>query len=133
MHSLKNWFALLVMSVALVGCSSSGEPEQVAVAFTEAAYSGDMDTLMDLVELPTELKDDEKGMMRGKLQMMLAPLAAAAAQKGGIDEIEAGSVTYGEDQTTASVPVTITFKNNEEKSTEPVNLVKVDGDWKIKL
>lgn len=133
MHSLKNWFALLVMSLVLVGCSSSNEPEQVAEAFTKAAYNGDIDTLMDLVELPKDLKDGQKDMMRGKLQMMLAPASVKAAEKGGIDKIEAGSATYNDDKTTASVPVTVTFKKNDEKSTEQVKLIKVDGDWKINL
>ncbi|PTU74856.1 DUF4878 domain-containing protein [Pseudomonas mangrovi] len=133
MQSLKNWFALVVVSLVLVGCSSSNEPEQVAVAFTKAAYSGDIDTLMDLVELPEELEDGQKDMMRGKLQMMLAPASAMAAEKGGIDEIEAGTASYNDDKTSASVPVTVTFKKNDEKTTEQVKLTKVDGDWKIKL
>lgn len=133
MQALKNWFALVAVSLFLVGCSSSGEPEQVAESFTKAAYTGDIDTLMDLVELPKELQDGQKDMMRGKLQMMLAPAAALAAEKGGIDKIETGSVTYNDDKTTASVPVTVTFKKTDDKSTEQVNLVKVDGDWKIKL
>lgn len=133
MQSLKNWFALMVVSLVLVGCSSSNEPEQVAVAFTKAAYTGDIDTLMNLVELPSELKDGQKDMMRGKLQMMLAPAAAAAKEKGGIDEIKAGSATYNAEKTVATVPVTITFNKNDEKSTEQVRLVKVDDDWKIKL
>jgi PBP1b-binding outer membrane lipoprotein LpoB len=133
MQALKNWFAPLIVALVLVGCSSSDEPQAVAEAFTKAAYSNDIDTLMDLVQLPSELKDGQEEMMRGKLQMMLAPAAAMVEQKGGLDSIKTGETRYNADETTASVPVTVSFKDSDEESTETVNLIKVDGDWKVKL
>jgi len=132
MQSLKNWFVLVAVSLFLAACSSSGDPEQVAQAFTRAAYAGDVDKLMELIDTPANAQANQKDMVRGKLQMMVAATSALAAQKGGVDKIETGKVSYNEDKTIATVPVTVLFEN-DEKTTDSVRLVKVDGDWKVKL
>src|SRR5690606_15724290 len=126
MQSLKNWFVLVAVSLFLAACSSSGDPEQVAQAFTRAAYAGDVDKLMELIDTPANAQANQKDMVRGKLQMMVAATSALAAQKGGVDKIETGKVSYNEDKTIATVPVTVLFEN-DEKTTDSVRLVKVDG------
>lgn len=87
---------------------------------------------MELIDTPANAQANQKDMVRGKLQMMVAATSALAAQKGGVDKIETGKVSYNEDKTIATVPVTVLFEN-DEKTTDSVRLVKVDGDWKVKL
>lgn len=133
MSLLKKWFALIAVSLFIVGCSSSGDPEQTAVDFTKAAYSADIDALMKLVHFPDDMDAAQKDMVRGKLTMMLTPAAAIAKEQGGIDSIKAGDAQYNSDKTRASVPVTVTFNKASEESTESVDLIKVDGAWKVKF
>ena len=132
MHCLKNWIALLALPLLLAGCSSSNEPDQVAKSFVEATYEGDVDELISLLAIPKDAESHQKDMVRGKMQMAVADKAAKASRNGGVDKIEIGQVDYNDDKSAATVPVTVYFANGE-KNSGSTRLVKMDGDWKVRL
>ncbi|WP_158296278.1 DUF4878 domain-containing protein [Stutzerimonas nosocomialis] len=133
MRSLKYLLALLVALAVLHGCSTD-TPEDVARAFTEAAYSGDVERTIELVDLPAGAPSGRGERVHGKLQVMTGNAANRAAALGGIDRISVAPAEYSDDHTRATVPVTLSFKASGARDhTDWVHLVKAGGSWKIRL
>ncbi|WP_407362056.1 DUF4878 domain-containing protein [Pseudomonas luteola] len=133
MFLIKKWFALIFVASFLVACSGANTPESVAEHFIKAAYTQDLDTMMDLIDVPKDADANAKDFVRGKFQMLLTERAKQAESLGGVKSIKAEKTTYNDDKTRADVSVTVTFKKDGETRTEHTHLIQSDGDWKIKI
>ena len=133
MFLIKKWFALIFVASFLVACSGANTPESVAERFIKAAYTQDLDTMMDLIDVPKDADANAKNFVRGKFQMLLTERAKQAESLGGVKSIKAEKTTYNDDKTRADVSVTVTFKKDGETRTEHTRLIQSDGDWKIRI
>jgi len=134
MSYLKIWIALNLAALFFAGCSGSDSPAGVAQSFAEAAYSRDIDALMEMVNIPQDAEPAMQTLARGKIEVMLDQMAASAEAKGGIEDIRSGEPTFNDDQSLATVEVTMSFKDGDaSEQIEQVRLIKVDGDWKVNL
>ncbi|GGM06297.1 hypothetical protein GCM10009425_17000 [Pseudomonas asuensis] len=133
MFLIKRWFALIFIASFLAACSDDNTPESVAERFIKAAYAQDLDTMMDLIDVPKDADANAKGFVRGKFQMVLTEKAKQAESLGGIKNIKAEEPTYNDDKTHAHVSVTVTFNKDGKTHTEKTNLIQSNGNWKIEI
>lgn len=134
MKLLFKLLAGLCVALMLASCGSS-TPEAAAKKYMEAAFDGDADKVLGMMYLPDEEKNKPgiQDMLSGKVKGMVADAKERAEKNGGVKEITTGDAQYSNDKKTATVKVTVTFKNGGEPKEEIVNLIDVDGSWKLNL
>jgi ketosteroid isomerase-like protein len=113
-------FILLIIGLMITGCSSSGKPSSVVKKFYTAIEKGDTAAFNEL-------------MTPDSAQMMIM---FAEKAKGMLDEkADSGSITNAISKMEETIngdtaTVKTIFKDG---STENLDLVKVDGKWKISM
>ena len=125
-----------MISLVLVACGVNGKnPEDVAIAYTEAAYKGDSDTLLKLLNLPKDqIKDGEKEFIEGKIKSVAVIMLAEADSKGGLKKVSVANSDIDEASGVGRVTVTVEFKNKgSEPKQETVPLIRTDDEWKVKI
>lgn len=126
--------ALTLAAAALLftGCGDDDAAAKAAVTYTQSALEGNTKGVMSVI-YAGELSDSEMSQLEGKLSILIQAAAAEARQHGGLEKIAAGEVSReGEDENVAMVPVDYTFKDGTEKH-DKVRVIKVDGEWKVKM
>lgn len=110
---------VLLFSFFMVSCGgSSDNPQDVAIEFMDALADQDYDTAKDL-------GTENTIMMIGMIESM-----ASMAPEGEETE-EMGEITWGE--TEIDGDNAICFYSTADKADQQVDLVKVDGDWKVDM
>ena len=110
---------VLLFSFFMVSCGgSSDNPQDVAIEFMDALGDQDYDKAKDL-------GTENTIMMIGMIESM-----ASMAPEGEESE-EMGEITWGE--TEIDGENAICFYSTEDKADQQVDLVKVDGDWKVDM
>lgn len=121
-------FALF--SVFFVACSNA-EPKDVAISFYKALEKGDEESAIKLVHIADESKRDE---YEGKVAFFVAAFKSEAKKRGGIKNIEVVEEKIEGDK--ATIMLKTTYKKSDKADTEKpekINLIKVDGAWKVDL
>ncbi len=139
-------FAIASFAFLLAACSddSNDNPANVAQTFFTEMLEGDAHKAVELIDVgdidqglsqitgqEMSVEDTEK-----KLTEMFTEMKKEVEKVGGVDAIKVGEVTYNNDKTEATVPVTLSFKkemNGKKSDTQDVKLKKVDGMWKVLL
>ncbi len=110
---------VLLFSFFMVSCGgSSDNPQDVAIEFMDALGDQDYDKAKDL-------GTENTIMMIGMIESM------ASMAPEGEDSEEMGEITWGE--TEIDGDNAICFYSTEDKADQQVDLVKVDGDWKVDM
>ncbi len=110
---------VLLFSFFMVSCGgSSDNPQDVAIEFMDALGDQDYDKAKDL-------GTENTIMMIGMIESM-----ASMAPEGEETE-EMAEITWGE--TEIDGDNAICFYSTEDKADQQVDLVKVDGDWKVDM
>ena len=110
---------VLLFSFFMVSCGgSSDNPQDVAKGFMDALGDQDYDKAKDL-------GTENTIMMIGMIESM------ASMAPEGEDSEEMGEITWGE--TEIDGDNAICFYSTEDKADQQVDLVKVDGDWKVDM
>lgn len=129
-HYFKLFLALFFSSFLLLGCGGKTE-EDVAKSYFTAIADGKIDNAIALIDL-SDIKANELGLMKEKIKAMLLEEKDNIAGRGGIKSIEATEKTVSEDGNRAALKILLTWGNGSTEE-ERVNLVKVNGEWKISL
>lgn len=125
----------LCVVLMLTACGSS-TPEAAAKKYMGAVFDGDADKVIGMMYLPDDKKNEPgvQDMLSGKVKGMVAHAKEQAEKNGGVKEITTNEAKYSEDKKTAEVRAKVTFKNDgSEPKEEIVNLIDIDGDWKLNL
>ena len=110
---------VLLFSFFMVSCGgSSDNPQDVAIEFMDALGDQDYDKAKDL-------GTENTIMMIGMIESM------ASMAPEGEETDEMGEITWGE--TEIDGDNAICFYSTEDKADQQVDLVKVDGDWKVEM
>ena len=112
---------VLLFSFFMVSCGgSSDNPQDVAKEFMTALGDQDYDTAKDL-------GTENTVMMIGMIESM-----ASMAPEGEADTTgDMGEITWGETEIDGDKATC--FYSTPDKEGEKVELVKVDGDWKVDM
>ncbi|WP_281710559.1 hypothetical protein [Anaerobiospirillum succiniciproducens] len=145
---------LLVMVLALsglimVGCSGPKQkPEDVALAFNEAVFAGDVQKIMSIMytdedyvaihgnsTINANSTENESGALsEGKLTIALKPVAVHAALHDGYKSAKVlaveGDCYSHKDE--CSVKLEISFVNGTVHEND-INLINVNGNLKVKM
>lgn len=118
------WVVLVILAILLVGCSSAGPGKTVEKFFT-AVEDGEIEEAMSYLSSSTvQLLGAEKW------QAALIEGSQEMASEGGIKSIETFDENIHGDIATVSMTLTMADGSQE---TETIDLIKEDGDWKIRL
>ena len=110
---------VLLFSFFMVSCGgSSDNPQDVAIEFMDALGDQDYDKAKDL-------GTENTIMMIGMIESM------ASMAPEGEDSEEMGEITWGETEIDGDNATC--FYSTEDKADQQVDLVKVDGDWKVDM
>ncbi|MBO8415656.1 MAG: DUF4878 domain-containing protein [Proteobacteria bacterium] len=126
--------ALTLAAAALLftGCGDDDAAAKAAVTYTQSALEGNTKGVMSVI-YAGEVSESVKSQLEDKLSILIQAAAAEARAHGGLEKIAAGEVSFeGEDKNVALVPVDYTFKDGTERH-DKVRLIKVNGDWKVKM
>lgn len=121
------WLAFL--TALLAACSASG-PEAFTKHYYATISEGETEQILELFSY----KDMEQAQMtaaRGKVTMMVGMMQAGVKTAGGIEEVEIVKVNQTDDDH-ATVDH-ILHMGDGTSSEETLNLVRVDGEWKVAL
>lgn len=137
---MKKIFTLTItvlMCLTVTACSFFGgsKPENIAIKFTECAYNGDYDCVIDSLNISEqEKKDGSLALISSKLQSAVAKAKSEADRKGGVKEIVVDSKQIDEPNGVGKVKLTINFKNDGSQSkSETYNVIRTDNGWKVNL
>lgn len=135
MKQVKMFFAVMLFAMVAVACGDAKDsPEDVAKEFMTVFEKGDSKRLMDIIYLDDEDNTPEaKEMIEGKLGMMVEMAQGEIKAQGGIKEIKIDRVEYNSDKTTASVYISVTYKDGEESGPDELNTIKTKDGWKVML
>ena len=133
---MKKLLSAIAVLLCITACSfGSNSAENVAKAFVQAGYAGDADKMMSLIHIPADQNQPGMSeMLSGKIKMSAEVKKKQAEEKGGVKDITAKTMDATENQPDDQkrVSINITFGNGSSASDE-VNLIKVDGNWKVKM
>ena len=112
--------AALLVSIMLTACGSGGGgPEGVVSNFFKLAKAGNF-------EKAVELYPPEATKQPGAREKLVAYLKAGLSEHEGIASYSVGTAEVTENS--ASVPYTLTFKDNSEDE-GTMNVKKIEGKW----
>lgn len=135
MKAIYSWFTAILMALFLVACGGANTPEKVAIAYVQSVYQGDIDEVMDRVDMSDINEPGLEDMMRGKMKAAAADAKKQADDYGGVDSVSVeGEVKYlDENQNRARVLVKVVF-NNDKTDSKYVKLIKTEKEgWKVWL
>jgi PBP1b-binding outer membrane lipoprotein LpoB len=125
MKNLKRIVMVLFISLFMFSCGGgSGSPKGVAQSFMEAISKQDFKTAK---ELGTDKTKAFIGMIEGLMAMM--PEDKKKEAFGEVDAIEWGEVKVDGDK----AKVYFSEKGKEKNKKDKIDLVKVDGKWKVDM
>ena len=129
-NKFSSFFSMLLVTLAMTACFGSS-PERTAEKFLAAAYKGDVETVISLVDMNEEHGMEE--MMAGKLKMMVKDAQTEANKLGGVKKIVVESTKYSDDKQRASVNVLIIFRKDNFEKRDDVSLIKKQDTWKVRI
>lgn len=133
---LKKMVGFLFLATAMMTLSACGdktdEAGQAAVEFVQAVGNADGEKAVSLMYFGDAEKEPAVEQMKGKFKLIIAEAGKKIKEEGGFSKVEVVKVEYGEDKNTAIVTLRTVLKNGEEK-TEPQEMIKVDGKWKVSV
>ena len=129
-NKFSSFISMLLVTIAMTACFGSS-PERSAEKFFAAAYKGDVETVISLVDMNEEHGMEE--MMTGKLKMMVKDAQTEANKLGGVKKIVVESTKYSDDKQRASVNVLIIFRKDNFEKRDDVSLVKKQDTWKVRI
>ncbi|OBV28686.1 hypothetical protein BKN38_09230 [Helicobacter sp. CLO-3] len=119
-----------VGALFMAGCGDD-KPEEVAVAYVKALYSGDAKKAVELVTLEGGVSKDDKEKLNGKLAMMAGMVKQDGEESGGLKDVKATNTQIKEGEPkSASVEIEATFGNGTNKK-EELDLIQTKDGWKI--
>lgn len=128
MKKLLQTSLVIVFLFGMVACGGSNTPEKTTEAFFQYVANKDFDKAIDLIYIK-DLKDTEMASAKGKLNMLLAAASERMEKSGGFKSVKVTNTEVSSDGKTATVKYTMTVGDKESKAS--MNLIKVDGKWKI--
>lgn len=134
MKSMTQWLLAVFLGLIVVACGQK-TPEDVAKTFMEKLYAGDSKTVVSMVHIPQEHKQQAgiNERVEGKINMSISSAKAHAAKAGGVAEITAEPAEYAPDNKgMAKVNVNVRFKNGDSSS-ERLKLIQVGNAWEVVL
>ena len=129
-NKFSSFFSMLLVTLAMTACFGSS-PERTAEKFLAAAYKGDVETVISLVDMNEEHGMEE--MMAGKMKMMVEQSRNKANELGGVKKIVVESTKYSEDKQRAEVKVLVVFRKDNFEKREELSLVKKQDTWKVSI
>lgn len=135
MKKILSFLAILFITATLTACSSSN-PEDVATQFLNAAYKGNADTVLELIDIPEESSKQAgmKELVSGKVKAGVAKSKEKAEQNGGVKAITVKELKIDEANNRGVVILNVEFKKEGSHSTsERIRLVKRGDKWKISI
>ncbi|MCD7971878.1 MAG: DUF4878 domain-containing protein [Candidatus Azobacteroides sp.] len=125
-------FSTLLLLFILPACSSEGTPSATVEKFGEYMKSEKYDKILDLMDMGEDITDAQLNFTR---QLFSSTMEVAAKemkeQNGGLKKIEAVSEERSADGKEATVKTRTYFENGETEDGE-MDLVLIDGKWKMK-
>ena len=133
MRKIAFLFYALFFGLFVTACGGGHPAENAAVSFFNAAYKGDTDKMLTLVSGVNMDKESEKGMAKGKLEMMAGQAKGDAEKNGGFKGVSVDPDSKSEiSENSATVYLIVKFGDGSAKK-ERVRLVTENGAWKVKL
>lgn len=133
MRQIAFLFYALFFGLFIAACGGGHPAENAALSFFNAAYKGDTNKMLTLVAGVNMDKESEKGMAKGKLEMMSAQAKSEAEKKGGFKSVAIDPDLQSEiSENSATVYLIVKFGDGSAKK-ERVRLVTENGAWKVKL
>ena len=134
MKQIKLFFAMMFVAFVAVACGGDGSPEDAAKNMMEAFATGDSATVMKTIYIDETGEDAEmKQMISSKIGMMAGMMKEEIEGKGGIKSIDTANIVYNDDESEATLDVTITYGNGEISGPDEMEAVKTKDGWKVKL
>ncbi|MCX8641737.1 MULTISPECIES: DUF4878 domain-containing protein [unclassified Gilliamella] len=133
MKLVMKFFSVFLLALIVSACSSEESPERTAENCVKAVYSGDLETVINLMYLPedkTNKNFDMKDLVKSKMQQVIDKAQKLAQAHGGVDKVQASPAEYiNEDKTMAKVKTTVFFKDKTQQEGGSASLIKIDGKW----
>ncbi|MBR6026180.1 MAG: DUF4878 domain-containing protein [Neisseriaceae bacterium] len=128
-------FFYTIITVFLLTACLPNSPEKIAEKFMRAVYSGDSQTVIDMVYIEEENKNKVgmEEMLRGKLKIMVDDAHDKAQKRGGVKSVKSDKAEYSNNNQQAKVKVHVIFNQNNEEIIEDVKLIKDKKVWKINM
>lgn len=128
-------FFYTIITVLLLTACLGNSPEKTAEKFMRAVYSGDAQTVIDMIYIEEENKNKVgmEEMLRGKLKIMVDEAHTKAQKLGGVKSVKAEKATYNNNNQQAKVAVRIVFKQDNKEIIESVKLIKDKKEWKVNM
>ena len=114
---------LVVVAVALVGCTVGRTPRSSAKYFYQSIAAGEYDQALSMTTLAEDADPEIYYAIMDKVSRSIA-------QKGGGERIEIVEERMAEDEQTAVVRTLITYANAEQQE-EVCDVVRVDDKWRV--
>lgn len=128
--AISGFVAVMVFAfvlLAVFGCGDSG-PKAAVDGFMKAANDKDCEKMIDYIDL-------------SQMQAQHAPfskddLVQSCKDEGGLGEIGSYNITEEKidgDKATVKVEMTVNENGTDSTKTDTINLVQIDGQWKVSL
>jgi hypothetical protein len=123
---LSGLFAFICVLV-LASCGGGNTPTAVAEDYLDKFVGGDYEGLVDDLYFKKEVTDTDKEqlvlLLKGKVEQTVE-------KKGALKGYTITGEEVAEDGMSAKVTYTLEFENDKQEN-QKVDLVNVDGDWKV--
>lgn len=127
---MKKLLALSALSLMLLTACGKEAPAEAAETFFTELSQGDVKKALSIAYLPAEV-NNPFGL--SLLEQVFNAMQEELKKQGGIKKITAEKVTYNSDKTQASVVLKIETNDGKVKSGKPIDVVKDNGVWKVKM
>ncbi len=127
--------AVLCAALLLASCSSN-TPSAVAERSVKCLMDGKYDEYADLLYVSDKDTDDPSRLKQEKedfVQLLEAKYQETLKRTGGIDKYEIVSEEIAQDGETATVNISLTYKNGRTEDYTTRLRKDANGDWKITL
>lgn len=137
MKPLKLFLSLFIVLATLmtVSCGEGGvagsSPGDVVKTMAINLQEENYDAVVDLYinKNGEELTDEEKN----KVKAFLPSAMEEMDKKGGLKEVVIVEETFSEDGNAATVKSYLIYGNGEKSNEDKTDLVKVNGDWRVRI
>lgn len=124
-------FLLSTLVLALAACGGGSSPADIEMSMWKKIQSGDYEKAVELWYDNSEHKEgaDPKE-VKEFIKAFSEKIKVESDKKGGIQSVKLDSETFSEDGQTATVSVTVTYKDGTTDS-QKNDYKKIDGKWKM--
>ena len=133
MRKIAFLFYALFFGLFVTACGGGHPAENAAVSFYSAIMKGDTEKAISLWAGVDLSKESEKGMAKGKMEMVIADAKEKSRKKGGFLKVSVDSDTPSNiSENSATVHLIFHYGDNSTEK-ESVQLKKENNQWKVAL